>query len=107
MLNRVAVTTLLFLGSTAPIAMSGVSTTATSLGGAVRTAARPKRTEKSDDGVPMRGYGLSGVKGVLGDVDGASDARARGSGVLGIGEGATREPRRCTIGRPFAEESIR
>lgn len=41
-LNRVAVTTLFFLGSTAPIATSGVSTIATSFGGAVKIVARPK-----------------------------------------------------------------
>lgn len=45
-LNLVAVTTLLFCGSTAPTATSGVSTTATSLGGAVSMAARPYRTGK-------------------------------------------------------------
>jgi len=44
-LNLVAVTTLRFLGSTAPTATSGVSTTATSLGGAVKIAARPNNTE--------------------------------------------------------------
>ena len=43
-LNRVAVTTRLFLGSTAPTATSGVSTKAISVGGAVRMAARPYRT---------------------------------------------------------------
>jgi hypothetical protein len=41
-LNRVAVTTRFFRGSTAPIDTSGVSTIATSFGGAVRIAARPK-----------------------------------------------------------------
>ena len=40
-LNLVAVTTRLFLGSTAPTATSGVSTTDTTLGGAVKIAARP------------------------------------------------------------------
>ncbi len=40
-LNRVAVTTLRFLGSTAPTAISGVSTIPTIFGGAVNTAARP------------------------------------------------------------------
>ena len=44
-LNLVAVTTLRFLGSTAPTATSGVSTTATNLGGAVKIAARPNSTE--------------------------------------------------------------
>lgn len=40
-LNRVAVTTLRFLGSTEPTATSGVSTIEMTFGGAVRTAARP------------------------------------------------------------------
>ena len=66
-------TTRLFLGSTAPTAISGVSTTATSFGGAVRTAARPNRTAKPDPaavdtGVPILGDGLTGVIGVCGEV---------------------------------------
>lgn len=69
-LKRVAVTTRLFLGSTAPTAISGVSTTATNFGGAVSTAARPKRIGKADvvvdTGVPVLGEGLRGVLGVLG-----------------------------------------
>lgn len=52
-LNRVAVTTLLFLGSTAPTATSGVSIIATILGGAVRIAACPNRVPKTA-GVPVR-----------------------------------------------------
>ena len=71
-LKRVAVTTRRFLGSTAPTAMSGVSTTATSFGGAVRTAARPNRIAKPrpgpvDTGVPVLGDGLTGVIGVCGE----------------------------------------
>jgi hypothetical protein len=66
-LNRVAVMTRLLLGSTAPTAKSGVSITATSLGGAVSNAARPKRTgQAGDKGVPERGDGLKGVIGVRG-----------------------------------------
>lgn len=60
-LNRVAVTTRRFCGSTAPTATSGVSTTPTSFGGAVSTAARPKNS-----GVPGPGDGLTGVMGVVG-----------------------------------------
>lgn len=45
-LNLVAVTTLRFKGSTAPTATSGVSTIATSFGGAVRIAALPYRIGK-------------------------------------------------------------
>lgn len=56
--------------------MSGVSTTATSFGGAVRTAARPnkigcaaKDAEGTDEtGVPVRGDGLTGVMGLFGSV---------------------------------------
>ncbi len=44
-LNLAAVTTLHSLGLTAPTATSSVSTTATSLGGAVKIAARPNSTE--------------------------------------------------------------
>lgn len=62
-LNRVAVTTRLFLGSTAPTAMSGVSTTATILGGAVSTAARPKRIGALT-GVAKPGEGPPGVIGL-------------------------------------------
>ena len=61
LLNLVAVTTLLFLGSTAPTATSGVSTTATSLGGAVSTAALPNSI-----GEPTRADGLIGVIGLAG-----------------------------------------
>ena len=61
LLNLVAVTTLLFLGSTAPTATSGVSTTATSLGGAVSTVALPNSM-----GEPTRGDGLIGVIGLAG-----------------------------------------
>lgn len=69
-LKRVAVTTRLFLGSTAPTAISVVSTTATSFGGAVRTAARPNLTANADPetGVPVLGDGLAGVIGVCGEV---------------------------------------
>ena len=64
-LNLVAVTTLLFLGSTAPTATSGVTTTATSFGGAVKIAARPNLIANpsaptaplGDNGVPERGTG--------------------------------------------------
>jgi hypothetical protein len=48
-LNLVAVTTLRFLGSTAPSATSGVSTIATSFGGAVRIVARPNLIAKPLD----------------------------------------------------------
>lgn len=68
-LNLVAVTTLLFLGSTAPTATSGVSTIATSFGGAVKIAARPYLIANpsapiaplliGDNGVPERGKGES------------------------------------------------
>jgi len=68
-LNRVAVTTRLLLGSTAPTAKSGVSITATNFGGAVSTAARPNRTGSIGvDGVPERDDGLMGVIGVRGTV---------------------------------------
>lgn len=69
-LNLVAVTTLLFRGSTDPTAISGVSTTATNFGGAVKTAALPNLTGNADGtedtGVPMRGEGLTGVVGAVG-----------------------------------------
>lgn len=65
-LNRVAVTTRRFKGSTAPTATSGVSTMATSLGGAVRIAARRRTGALPGAGVPLRGDGLRGVKGVVG-----------------------------------------
>lgn len=65
-LNLVAVTTRRFLGSTAPTATSGVSTTATSFGGAVRMAAWPKRTAKMGAGVPIRERGVRGLVGVTG-----------------------------------------
>ena len=60
-----AVTTRLFLGSTAPTATSGVSITATIRGGAVRIAARPKRIPNAA-GVAVRELddGVSGVVGV-------------------------------------------
>lgn len=56
--------------------MSGVSTTATSFGGAVRTAARPNKigcaandADGTDEtGVPVRGDGLTGVIGLFGSV---------------------------------------
>lgn len=66
MLNLVAVTTLRFLGSTAPTATSGVSTTATNFGGAVNTAALPYLTENGEPG--------------------------RGVSVLDMGDGLTDEP---------------
>jgi len=56
-LKRVAVTTRRLSGSTAPTATSGVSTTATSLGGAVKIAARPNRTG-NDNGVVEWLFGL-------------------------------------------------
>lgn len=62
-LNRVAVTTLLFIGSTAPTATSGVSTTAINFGGAVNTAARPNLNANPFEGVPALGDGLMGVMG--------------------------------------------
>jgi hypothetical protein len=66
-LNLVAVTTRRFLGSTAPTATSGVSTTATNFGGAVRIAARPNRIAKGErPGVPVPQDGLIGVVGVRG-----------------------------------------
>ena len=72
-LNLVAVTTLLFLGSTAPTATSGVSTIATSFGGAVKIVARPNLKGNPAPtlplpgaGVPFLGEGLSGVVGVRG-----------------------------------------
>jgi hypothetical protein len=58
-LNRVAVTTLLFLGSTAPTATSGVSTSPTSLGAAVNIAARPNSIPPPALADP----GLTGVPG--------------------------------------------
>jgi hypothetical protein len=61
-LNLVAVTTRLFLGSTAPTTTSGVSTTATNLGGAVRMAARPYLT--ANVGVPGRGERDEGLGGI-------------------------------------------
>jgi hypothetical protein len=64
-LNLVAVTTRLFLGSTAPTATSGVSTTAISLGGAVRIAAQPKRTAKGDNMLDEALMGVVGVRGPL------------------------------------------
>ena len=51
-------------GSTAPAATSGVSTTPTSFGGAVKTAALPNRIAKPP-GDP-RDEGLVGVKGAVG-----------------------------------------
>ena len=66
-LNLVAVTTLLFLGSTAPTATSGVSTIATNLGGAVKIVARPYRIGNPPElraGLPFPGEGLMGVVGV-------------------------------------------
>ena len=99
-LNRVAVTTRRFLGSTAPTATSGVSTTATSLGGAVRTAARPNRIANGDPetGVPTRGEPSSDV-GVKGPVEVFNDKRPLGPALPGKAVGlfdaeATREPRR-------------
>ena len=79
-LKRVAVMTRFFLGSTAPTATSGVSTTATSLGGAVKTAARPKRTAKgdcpvADMGVPTRGEPIIDT-GVMGPLEMLSESRA-------------------------------
>lgn len=66
------------MGSTAPIATSGVSTKATSLGGAVRIAARPNLTAKRESppvdcastgtGVLMRVEETLGVVGVFGAV---------------------------------------
>jgi hypothetical protein len=67
-LNLVAVTTLLFLGSTAPTATSGVSTIAINLGGAVKIVARPYRIgnppEVGAEVILLLGDGLRGVVGV-------------------------------------------
>lgn len=60
-LKRVAVITRRLRGSTAPTATSGVSTTPTSFGGAVSTAARPKCM-----GEPGPADGLTGAMGVEG-----------------------------------------
>ena len=101
-LNRVAVTTRLFLGSTAPTATSGVSTTATSFGGAVRTAARPNRTANGDwpseeTGVPVRGEPVMET-GVMGPLEMLRDRRpfalpGRASGLFDVDEDRS-EPRR-------------
>lgn len=81
-LKRVAVMTRFFLGSTAPTATSGVSTTATSFGGAVSTAARPNRTAngeslKAETGVPVRGEPIIDV-GVMGPLEMLSERRPLG-----------------------------
>lgn len=69
-LNRVAVTTLLLLASTAPTARSGVSITATSFGGAVRTAARPNLNGKPPGfgPVPELGDGFNGASVLVAEV---------------------------------------
>lgn len=89
MLNLVAVTTLLFNGSTAPTATSGVSTTATNFGGAVNTAALPNLNAKpfpfACDGVIALGEGLSGVIGEPGVT--LSERRPLIAGVLLADEG--------------------
>ena len=85
MLNRVAVTTLLFIGSTAPTATSGVSTTATNFGGAVNTAALPNLIANPLLGVIARGEGLIGVIGEPGET--FSDRRPLKPGVLLAEEG--------------------
>jgi hypothetical protein len=89
-LNLVAVTTLLFLGSTAPTATSGVSTSATSFGGAVKIAARPNLIvnpsapaapvigDSGVPGVPERGYGCG-----CGE-NGDALLRLDESGVIGV-----------------------
>ncbi len=81
-LKRVAVMTRFFLGSTAPTATSGVSTTATSFGGAVSTAARPNRTAngeslRAETGVPVRGNPIIDV-GVIGPLEMLSESRPLG-----------------------------
>jgi hypothetical protein len=68
-LNLVAVTTLLFLGSTAPTATSGVSTIATNLGGAVKIVARPYRIGNPPEvraGVLLVLFPDEGLMGVVG-----------------------------------------
>jgi len=85
-LNLVAVTTLLFLGSTAPTATSGVSTSATNFGGAVNIAARPNRIANpsaptaplliGESGVPARSEGEGSPES--GD---ARECRPRGAAV--------------------------
>jgi len=102
-LNLVAVTTLRFRGSTAPTATSGVSTSATIRGGAVRIAARPNRTGKSGvSGVPVRGDGLIGVVGVRGDRP--EPLTLTLSRLLEAGVGAAREVLRAGVEKLEAEE---
>lgn len=60
-LNLVAVNTLLFLGSTAPTATSGVSTSATSFGGAVKIAARPNLIGNPSAPIALVFNGVCGV----------------------------------------------
>ena len=86
-LNRVAVTTLLLLASTAPTARSGVSITATSLGGAVKTAARPNLKGKLPGfgPEPELGDGLNCIGGIL-DVEVLTDSRPFVIGVGGASE---------------------
>jgi hypothetical protein len=94
-LNLVAVTTLLFLGSTAPTATSGVSTTATIFGGAVNIAARPNRT--GNNGPPGLGEGLIKPVGVRGPL--------MFKGVRGVLPETLREVREAlpvTLRRPLA-----
>ncbi len=65
-LNLVAVTTLFFFGSTAPMATSGVSTIATNFGGAVNIAALPNLMGNVPAGVSVLvDVGLIDVLGVL------------------------------------------
>lgn len=67
-LNLVEVMIRLFRGSIAPIDTSGVSSIATNLGGAVKIAALPYLTGKTELGVPTRGDmgpGVVGVRGLL------------------------------------------
>lgn len=89
-LNRVAVTTRRFLGSTAPTATSGVSTIATNLGGAVNSAARPYLGVE-DPGM-VGGTGLIGVVGVRLLLTLALVLTLRRP-LLVVGEGAMRDTR--------------
>ena len=81
-LNLVAVTTRLLRASTAPTATSGVSTTATSRGAAVKIAARPNNIVPALTGVPgVRGLTpprADPFKPTFDDVDRPRDSRLTG-----------------------------
>lgn len=112
-LNLVAVTTLLLLASTAPTARSGVSITATSLGGAVKTAARPNLNGKPPWFWPVPGLGdkIDCARGVL-DVEVLSDNLLFVEGVGGANEvrrtidveDVERERDELVRGRPIVNE---